>query len=462
MIVDGTVKKSACGRAELRDGVIRAADIRYAKSGSVSLAYQTFGAGGTDLVLAPGYISNLEANWEEPNFARFLERLASSFRIVVFDKRGTGLSDRTPAATLEERADDVRAVMDAAGTERAALVGWSEGGSYCAFFAAREPERVSQLILYAAPPRILRADDYHAGWPLKLFEEILDGTEATWGTDAVAGWVNPSAAEDEAYRRWFGHMQRLAASPSSAREMMAGLRDLDVRDVLASIQVPTLILHRAEERWVLVDHSRYLAKHITGAKYVELPGGDHWPWMGDSDAVIDEIEEFVTGTRPAPEPDRVLATVLFTDIVDSTRRATDLGDRRWRDLLEQHNRVVRQGLQRFRGLEVKTIGDGFLATFDGPARGIRCARAVVDELAGLGIDLRAGLHTGECEAMNGDLGGVAVHIGARVAAKAQAGEVLVSSTVKDLVAGSEISFEDRGEHELKGVPGRWRLFAVAQ
>jgi pimeloyl-ACP methyl ester carboxylesterase len=445
----------------LRDGVIPAADIRYAKSGDVSLAYQTFGAGGTDLVLAPGYISNLEANWEEPNFARFLERLASRFRVVVFDKRGTGLSDRTPAATLEERADDVRAVMDAAGAERAALVGWSEGGSYCAFFAAREPERVSHLILYAAPPRLLRADDYRAGWPLEMFEQILEGTETTWGTDAVAGWVNPSVAEDESYRRWFGHMQRLAASPSSAREMMAGLRDLDIRDVLPSIQVPTLILHRAEESWVRVDHSRYLAQHIAGAKYVELPGRDHWPWMGDSDAVIDEIEEFVTGTRPPREPDRVLATVLFTDIVDSTRQAADLGDRRWRDLLEHHNRVVRKGLQRFRGLEVKTTGDGFLATFDGPARGIRCARTIVDDLAGEGIDVRAGLHTGECEAMDGDLGGVAVHIGARVAAKAEAGEVLVSSTLKDLVAGSQITFEDRGEHELKGVPGRWRLFAVA-
>jgi class 3 adenylate cyclase len=445
----------------LRDGVIPAADIRYAKSGNASLAYQTFGAGDIDLVLAPGYISNLEANWEEPNFARFLELLASRFRVVVFDKRGTGLSDRIPAATLEERADDVRAVMDAAGAERAALVGWSEGGSYCAFFAAREPERVSHLILYAAPPRILRADDYPAGWPLKLYEEILDGTETTWGTDAVAGWVNPSVAEDEAYRRWFGHMQRLAASPSSAREMMAGLRDLDIRDVLPLIQIPTLILHRVEERWVLVDHSRYLAEHIPGAKYVELSGGDHWPWMGDSDAVIDEIEEFVTGTRPLREPDRVLATVLFTDIVDSTRRAADLGDRRWRDLLERHNHVVRDGLQRFGGLEVKTIGDGFLATFDGPARGIRCARAVVDEVGRLGLNLRAGLHTGECEAMNGDLGGVAVHIGARVAAKAEGGEVLVSSTVKDLVAGSEIVFQDRGEHELKGVPGLWRLFAVA-
>jgi class 3 adenylate cyclase len=308
---------------------------------------------------------------------------------------------------------------------------------------------------------MLRTDDYRAGWPLKLFEEILVGTETTWGTDAVAGWVNPSAAQDETYRRWFGHMQRLAASPSSARDMMAGLRDLDIRDVLPSIQVPTLILHRAEETWVRVDHSRYLAEHIPGAKYIELPGADHWPWMGDGDAVIDEIGEFVTGARPVREPERVLATVLFTDIVDSTRRAADLGDRRWRDLLEHHNRVVRQGLQRFRGLEVKTIGDGFLATFDGPARGIRCARAVVDELGRLGLGLRAGLHTGECEAMNGDLGGVAVHIGARVAAKAQGGEVLVSSTVKDLVAGSEIDFQDRGEHELKGVPGRWRLFAVA-
>ena len=436
------------------------ADIRYTKSGNVSLAYQVFGAGETDLVLAPGYISNLEANWEEPNCARFLERLASRFRVVMFDKRGTGLSDRIPAATLEERADDVRAVMDAAGVERGALLGWSEGGTYSAFFAAREPERVSHLILYAAPPRIARTDDYPAGWTPEMFDQILADTEATWGTDAVAGWVNPSGAKDEAYRRWFGHMQRLAATPGSAREMMAGLRDLDIRDLLPSLRVPTLILHRVEETWVRVEHSRYLAEHIPGAKYLELPGNDHWPWMGDGDAVIDEIEEFVTGTRPVREPDRVLATVLFTDIVDSTRRATDLGDRRWRDVLERHNQVVRQSLERFRGDEVKTMGDGFLATFDGPARGIRCARAVVDDLGPLGVDLRAGLHTGECEAMNGDLGGVAVHIGARVAAKAQPGEVLVSSTVKDLVAGSEIAFQDRGEHELKGVPGRWRLFAV--
>ena len=371
------------------------------------------------------------------------------------------MSDRIPAVTLEERADDLGAVMDAAGVGRGALLGWSEGGSYSAFFAAREPERVSHLILYAAPPRILRTDGYPAGWPPEMFEQILADTEASWGTDAVAGWVNPSAAEDAAYRRWFGHMQRLAASPGSAREMMAGLRDLDIRDLLPSLRMPTLILHRVEETWVRVEHSRYLAAHIPGAKYVELPGGDHWPWMGDSDAVIDEIEEFVTGTRPVREPDRVLATVLFTDIVDSTRRAADLGDRRWRDVLERHNQVVRESLQRFRGDEVKTMGDGFLATFDGPARGIRCARTVVDELGQLGVDLRAGLHTGECEAMVGDLGGVAVHIGARVAAKAQAGEVLVSSTVKDLVAGSEIDFRDRGEHELKGVPGRWRLFAVA-
>jgi len=442
--------------------VIPVADIRYTKSGQVSLAYQMFGAGDTDLVLAPGYISNLEANWEEPNYARFLERLASRFRVVLFDKRGTGLSDRTPAATLEERADDVRAVMDAANADSAALLGWSEGGSYSAFFAAREPERVSHLILYASPPRILRTDDYRAGWPLELFEEILVATETTWGTDAVAGWVNPSGAEDEAYRRWFGHMQRLAASPNSAREMMAGLRDLDIRDVLPSIRVPTLVLHRADESWVRVDHSRYLAAHIPGAKYVELQGADHWPWMGNSDSVIDEVEEFVTGTRSVREPDRVLATVLFTDIVDSTRRAADLGDRRWRDLLERHNRVVRHGLERFRGHEVKTIGDGFLATFDGPARGIRCALEIVDELGTLGVDLRAGLHTGECETMNGDLGGVAVHIGARVAAKAQPREVLVSSTVKDLVAGSEIHFQDRGEHELKGVPDPWRLFAVAR
>jgi pimeloyl-ACP methyl ester carboxylesterase len=440
----------------------QSADIRYTRSGDVSLAFQTFGAGDTDLVLAPGYISNLEANWEEPNCARFLERLASRFRVVMFDKRGTGLSDRIPAATLEERADDVRAVMDAAGVERGALLGWSEGGTYSAFFAAREPERVSHLILYAAPPRIARTDDYPAGWPPEMFDQILADTEARWGTDAVAGWVNPSAAEDEAYRRWFAHMQRLAATPRSAREMMAGLRDLDIRDLLPSLQVPTLILHRVEETWVRVEHSRYLAEQIPGAKYAELPGADHWPWMGDGDAVIDELEEFVTGARPVREPDRVLATVLFTDIVDSTRRAADLGDRRWRDVLERHNRVVRQSLERFRGDEVKTMGDGFLATFDGPARGIRCARAVVDDLGSLGVDLRAGLHTGECEAMNGDLGGVAVHIGARVAAKAQPGEVLVSSTVKDLVAGSEIDFQDRGEHELKGVPGHWRLFAVAR
>jgi class 3 adenylate cyclase len=369
------------------------------------------------------------------------------------------LSDRIPAVTLEERADDVGAVMDAAGVERGALLGWSEGGSYSAFFAAREPERVSHLILYAAPPRILRTDGYPAGWPPEMFEQILADTEASWGTDAVAGWVNPSAAEDAAYRRWFGHMQRLAASPGSAREMMAGLRDLDIRDLLPSLRMPTLILHRVEETWVRVDHSRYLAEHIPGAKYVELPGGDHWPWMGDSDAVIDEIEEFVTGTRPVREPDRVLATVLFTDIVGSTQRAVELGDRRWRELLEMHHLAVRRELERFRGKEVDTAGDGFLATFDGPARAIRCGVALRDSLRALGLEIRAGLHTGECELLGEKVAGVAVHTGARIAALAEANQVLVSSTVRDLVAGSGIEFEDRGEHLLKGV-GERRLFEV--
>ena len=307
----------------------------------------------------------------------------------------------------------------------------------------------------------MRTDDYPAGWPPEMFDQILADTEASWGTDAVAGWVNPSAAEDEAYRRWFAHMQRLAASPSSAREMMAGLRDLDIRDLLPSLRVPTLILHRVEDNWVRVEHSRYLAEHIPGAKYVELPGGDHWPWMGDGDAVIDEVEEFVTGARPVREPDRVLATVLFTDIVDSTRRATDLGDRRWRDVLERHNQVVRRAraLSRGRG---QNHGRRLPRDLRWPGARHPLCPGCRRRPRPLGVDLRAGLHTGECEAMNGDLGGVAVHIGARVAAKAQPGEVLVSSTVKDLVAGSEIDFQDRGEHELKGVPGRWRLFAVAR
>ncbi len=433
-------------------------ETRYAKSGDVNIAYQVVGDGPLDLVLVPGFVSHLEVAWEEPSLARLLSRLASFSRLITFDKRGTGLSDRVSLnelPTLEQRMDDVRAVMDAVGSERAALFGISEGGPMSVLFAATYPERTSALVLYGAYAR-----HPAQGLTTEQRQPFQDAMERSWGQGTAMGMFAPSRAEDHQFKQWWARFERLGASPGAAVAILRMAVEIDIRHVLPTIRVPTLILHRAEERVLPVEEARYMAEHIPGAKYVELPGTDHCEWVGDSDAILDEIQEFLTGVRPAPEPDRVLATVLFTDIVGSTQRAAELGDRSWRDLLDSYYALARKELDRFRGHEIKTTGDGFLATFDGPARGIRCACAISGSLGQLGIAIRAGLHTGECEMMGEDVGGIAVHIGARVAAEATAGEVLVSSTVKDLVAGSGIRFEDRGPHALKGVPEEWRLFAV--
>jgi pimeloyl-ACP methyl ester carboxylesterase/class 3 adenylate cyclase len=436
---------------------------KYAKSGDVHIAYQVVGEGPQTLVLVPGWISHLEYAWEEPSFSRFLHRLASFSRLVLLDRRGTGLSDRvSESPSLEQRMDDVRAVMDAAGVERAALFGLSEGGPMCWTFAATYPSRTSALVLYGTFARMLRGPDYPIGLPPELMEQFLEMVEASWGTGAVsAQFFAPSMANDDAFRQSWARFERLAVSPAGIRALLGITQATDARHVLPAVRVPTLVLHRADDRVVLADGGRYVAEHIPGARYVELPGFDHFPWVGDTDAVLDEIDEFVTGTRHGHEPDRVLATVMFTDIVGATERAVALGDRRWRDLLDSHHAIVRQQLARFRGRELDTAGDGFLATFDGPARGIRCAGAIVREVRRLGLEIRAGLHTGECEIIGDKLSGVAVHTGARVASLAAAGEVLVSGTVKDLVAGSGIAFEERGVQRLKGLPGEWHLYAIA-
>lgn len=434
---------------------------RYAKSGDVHIAFQVVGEGPLDLVYVPGFVSHIEYEWEQPRAAKFLQRLASFSRLIRFDKRGTGLSDRVPGIpTLEQRMDDVRAVMDAVGSEKAALLGISEGGPMSLLFAATYPQRTSALILYGSYARRAWALDHPCGVSEEEMQRVLDAMEREWGGPATIDTRAPSMAHDEGYRQWLGNYLRLAASPGAAMAIMRMNMEIDVRHVLPAIRVPTLILHRTGERLTRVEQARYMAERIPGARLVELPGIDHTPYAGDADAIADEVEEFLTGVRHRVEPDRVLATVLFTDIVGSTERAARLGDRRWRELIEGHHALVRRELARFRGREIDTAGDGFLATFDGPARAIHCACAISDAVKPLGIEIRAGLHTGECEVMGERVGGIAVHIGARVAALAAPGEVLVSSTVKDLVAGSGLEFDDRGMHALKGIPGEWRLFAV--
>jgi len=433
----------------------------YAKSGDVNIAYQIAGNGSRDLVVVPGWISNIDLFWEEPRVAQFFERLASFSRLILFDKRGTGLSDRVAdMPNLETRMDDVRAVMDAVLSTRAALFGYSEGGPMCALFAATYPERTTALIMSGSYARRMWAPDYTWGTPRETWENFLDAVVRNWGGTIGLDERAPSLAGDARFRDWWARYVRQSASPSAGRAVWGMIADIDVRHVLPAIRVPTLIIHNAGDRNVPVEHSRYMAERIPGAKYVELPGIDHIPYVGNSDMILDEVEEFLTGVRHGPEPDRVLATVLFTDIVDATGKAIELGDRRWRDLLEAHHTLVRERLVQFRGREIDTAGDGFLAAFDGPARGVRAACAIVDGVKRLGLKVRAGLHTGECEVSGSKLAGIAVHIGARIAALAHGGEVLVSSTVKDLVAGSGLKFADRGFHTLKGVPAEAHLFAV--
>ncbi len=436
---------------------------RYAKSGDVYIAYQVVGDAPLDLVLVLGGVTHLEYWWEFPDFARILRRLASFSRLILFDKRGTGLSDRmSGAATLEERMDDVRAVLDAVGSERAALVGVSEGGPMCALFAATYPTRTSALVLYGTVAKFTADEGYPWGWPPEMLDQIVEGAVASWGhvDSPMLAFLAPSLAGDPRLREVWARFERQAASPGAFAALMHMNAEIDIRHVLPTIRVPTLVLHRTGDAVVAVGQGRYLAEHIPAAKYVELAGADHLPIAGDSDAIFDAVEEFLTGARHVEEPDRLLATVLFTDIVGSTERAAELGDRRWLRLLDEHHAVVRRELARFRGSEVKTTGDGFLATFDGPARAVRCARSIVEEIRRLGLEVRTGLHTGECEMVGDDVRGIAVHTAARVAAAAASGEVLVSSTVKDLVAGAGITFVERGTRALKGVPGQWRLFAV--
>jgi pimeloyl-ACP methyl ester carboxylesterase len=444
-------------------GVHDVPDTRYARSEGVHIAYQVAGEGPIDLVFVPGWISHVELAWEFPPLARFLRRLASFSRLILFDKRGTGMSDHVPVSelpSLEQRMDDVRAVMDAVGSDRAALLGLSEGGPMNLLFAATYPDRTRATILLSSFARILAAPDYPWGASPAFLDAFLARVESDWGTGVGLGALAPSSANDPAVRRLWARFQRMAASPGTAVHILRMASETDARSVLSSIRVPALVVHRTGDRFIPVEHGRYLAEHIPRARLVELPGDDHLPQFGDSDAVLDEIQEFLTGVRGADEPERVLTTVLFTDIVDSTARASELGDRRWRDLLESYHLAVRRELRRFRGREVDTAGDGFFASFDGPARAIRCAHAIAAAARGLGVEIRAGVHTGECELLGDKISGIAVHLGARVASAAGAGEVLVSQTVRDLVAGSGIVFEDRGVRALKGIPDQWRLFTV--
>jgi class 3 adenylate cyclase len=445
-------------------------DVKYTKSGNVNVAYTTVGDGPLDIVFVGGWVlSNLEAGWDGPARAMY-DRLASIGRLILFDKRGTGLSDRSVGIPdLETRMDDVRAVMDAAGSERAAIVGVSEGGLMTALFAATYPQRVAAAVLYGTGASFIRQPDYPWRAPR---DERLAGIQREvprlgtreWVIDALEGAYAPSVVLDDEYVDWFTRWVRVSASPGAIEALWLMNTDIDVRRVLPSIQVPTLVLHRIGDRDFDLGEGKYLAEHIPTAELLELTGADHGWWVR-SNEIADEIEPFVRGIWERgewvpPEPDRVLATVLFTDIVGSTEMLAELGDRGWRDLLSRHHDVVRRQLRRFAGVEMDTAGDGFFARFDGPARAIRCARSIADAVRGIGLEVRQGLHTGECELMDGKVGGIAVHIGARVAARAEPGEVLVSSTVRDLVAGSGIQFAERGAVELKGIPGEWRLYAV--
>ena len=436
---------------------------RYARSGDASIAYQVFGEGEIDLVVAFPFVSHLDLLWESPAQARFMRRLGSFARVIPFDRRGVGLSDPvTDGATLEERMDDARAVMDAAGSERAALFGMSEGSTMCMLFAATYPERTAALVLWGAMARSTWADDYP--WaPSKeaLLEANQELMSPFWGQGATIDVFSPSLAADPRAREAQARLERQAASPMRVEQLFKTFLDTDVRDTLPLIQAPTLLLQRRGDHAVNYRAARWLAGEIEGSRYVELNGVDHFPWVGDGGAeALDEIEEFLTGVRPGPVPERVLATVLFTDIVDSTRLATELGDRRWRELLEEHQRLVRERLRQFAGREVKTTGDGFLAIFDGPTRAAECARAIVDDLPALGIEARAGLHTGEVELMGDDVGGIAVHVAARISALAGDGAVLASRTVRDLAVGSAVEFDAFGRHTLKGVPDKWEIYRV--
>jgi len=440
-------------------------ETRYARAGGVHIAYQTFGEGILDLVVLPDGFMTIDAIAELPAYARFRDRLASFSRTVLLDRRGLGLSDPTSGGTsptLEVWAEDLNVVADAVSASSFALVGMAEGGFGAVFHAASYPARVSHLVLVNATPGYMAPPFCDWGEVSRFSPGFRASIETDWGTDMAAAEVvfAPSAAHDPSFHEWLARATRRAASPATASAFFDVLMWSDIRHVLPVVQVPTLVIHRSGNRWMTPEHGRYLAENIADARYVEVPGSDHVPFLGDSEAITAEIEDFLTGARPQPASDRILATVLFTDIVSSTARASELGDRRWRELLDRHDEAVRRHLAHFRGREVNTTGDGFVATFDGPARAVECARAIRHAARQLALEVRAGVHTGEVELRGDDIGGIAVHIAARVATLAEPGEVLVSHTVVDLVAGSGIDFADRGMHDLKGVPRSWQLFAV--
>jgi class 3 adenylate cyclase len=443
---------------------MEAPETRYAKSADgVHVAYQVIGDGPFDLVLRGEWFCHLDFLWDEPSVARMLTRIASFCRLILLDPRGTGLSDPVSLGelpTVEEWMDDIRIVMDAVGSERAALVGTGGGGPMTLLFAATYPDRVSGLVLVDSYARLARSDNFPDGIPRDLFEQFLEWVEPRWGTGEVLAVVGPSRVNDVGFRRWHGRLERQSVAPGSYQAIVRMLYESDLRDVLPTVSAPTRVVHRVGNRFVPLGLGRDLRDRIRDATMVELPGDDHVFYVGDTDGLVDEIEEFLTGIRGSADADRVLATVLFTDIVGSTAEAARVGDRRWRELIESHHAAVRGELRRFRGNEVDTAGDGFFATFDGPARAIRCARGIHGALEPLDVSVRIGLHTGECEVLDGKLGGIAVNTGARIASLAGPREILVSRTVVDLVAGSGTRFEARGIHQLKGVPGEWHLFAV--
>ena len=437
------------------------AETRYARAGDVQIAYQVVGEGGLDLVLVQGFAQHLELAWEMPQ-GRFFRGLASFSRLIIFDKRGTGLSDRSVGMpTLEERMDDIRAVMDAVGSEKAVLLGVSEGSPTSVLFAATYPERTISMVLFGGMARSTWAPDYPWASP---HDDLADSgfnliQPYVFTGDDLEIWA-PSISDDEEARRQLGKYRRSAVSPDGLQALFLMFLDIDVRDVLPSLKVPTLVLHRRGDRVVNRRAGKWMAEQIEGAQYVELAGQDHFPWVGDVDLVVEEVRGFLTGVRAGPDPDRVLATVMFTDIVGSTERAAALGDSKWHEVLDQHDRISRKHVEAQRGRVIKTTGDGTMASFDGPARAIRAAQGIRDALRDAGLGVRCGLHTGEVELRGDDIAGIAVVLAQRVSALGDAGEVLVSSTVKDLVTGSGIEFEPHGEHELKGVPGSWHLFRV--
>lgn len=439
-------------------------ETRYARSDDVNIAYQVVGDGPRDLVYIPGWVSNVEVMWEDRAMAGFLNRLASFTRLITFDKRGTGMSDRVAPdqlPSLEVRMDDLRAVMDQVGSTKATLLGHSEGGNMSILFAATYPDRVDRLILVGSYAKRVWSDDYPWAPTPEERQANIKETEEHWGdAESIIVYMASSLADDEAFKQWISKYARLGASPKDAATLLRMNTEIDTRSILPSISVPTLCIYKTGDLDVNIEEGRWMASRIPDSKFVEIQGGDHWLAAGGGEEVLDAVEEFVTGQLMERPATRVLTTVLFTDIVGSTELASTMGDEAWKELLNRHNEIVRTMIRQFRGREVSTAGDGFLATFDGPARAVNAARAISDSVAALGFQIRAGVHTGEVELVGEDVAGISVHIGARIAGLGEPGDILVSRTVKDLVAGSGLTFEERGSYELKGVPETWQVFAA--